>query len=522
MTGRLWGDRRAEAFQNALDGHVDLAEHELTEFVHLAHTLREMPSATLGDEARSSMRARLVAEAESVLGTDEAPAPPQRSRRRRSVRAAAGSTAALAALSAGVVTVSADALPGDVLYPIKRGVEQLELTFGGGGASAGNAHLDHASTRLDEATALARSGGSSDQIADALNDFTADTRLGTEQLLRSYTSDRDPIAIQGIRSFTNPSGEQLHSLAPMLGESTDSAYIAAVDAVESADRRAIEACPECSGGPAVQVPYRVDPIGRIDALPQPDRDGKGGNDSEDYEHDDIFAEPQDLPRGTDIPPLPDKQDQFGDSDDHSAGPKLQGGSGSDNGSSGVDKDKLDPDKGKDEGEVELPDLPTLPDADDVIGGDIDLRELEKALGPVRELLNLGPLGDLLDPLLGTGSDAKPDKNGSRGPLDGLLGPLLGGNSDETDKNGKPDKNNSEPEKVQPDSGSTEGDDQGQQNDDEQDKGPADDLVGPVEETDEAPDVDKDPLGGLTGKDEGDAEEDGLDGLNGQDEGGDAQ
>lgn len=516
MTGRLWGDRRAEAFQNALDGHVDLAEHELTEFVQFAHAMRDAPPVTLGSETRSAIRARLVTEAEAVLGASEVPAPPTRPRRRRAVRAIAGSTAAAAALSAGLVTVSADALPGDVLYPIKRGVEQLEITFGGGGASAGSVHLDHASERLDEAMALARSGGDADRISGALRDFTADTRAGAEQLLRAYASNDDTAAIADIRSFTREAAGQLRVLSPMLGESTDTAYTTAVKAVETADRRAIEACPTCAGGPAVQVPYMVDPIGRVDALPYIGNGNDGAHDADGQ--DDLFADPQNLPNDTDLPPIEGQHDQHhngnGDHGDETTRPKLHGGSGTDDGSSSIDEPDLDSDKGHDDGTVQLPDLPTLPDTDGVIRGDLGLGSLEDILGPVEDLLGpLGPLGDLLGPLLGGDSKSGPEeKDDQSGHLDGLLGPVLGGDRDSTDGEAKPDK-------VEPTQDGTSettpdnsgGDDQGQQ---DQDDGPLDDLIGPVDETDEAPEVDQndqdeqgdqgnqDDLDGLTGEDEG--------------------
>lgn len=505
MTGRLWGDRRAEAFQNALDGHVDLTEHELVEFVRLAHELRDLPPASLGNEARRSIRARLVAEADTVLQPSApAPAPPRP--RRRAVRAIAGSTAAAAALSAGLVTVSADALPGDILYPIKRGVEQLELTFGGGIASAGSMHLDHASERLGEATTLAKSGGDSDQISGALRDFTTDTRSGTEQLLRTYASENNPAAIDDIRTFTRGAAQQLRNLAPMLGESTDAAFTQAVKAVEGADRRAIAACPTCAGGPAVQVPYMTDPIGRLEALPRDTGRDDGGNDSG---QNDFLADPQTIPKGTTLPDIDgNHQDhQQGDNSNDTSGPKLQGDNGSDDGSSSLDESDPDLDlglgdgTGTDEGVVDLPDLPDLPDTDGGIRGQIDLGPVEAILDPVQDLLDkLGPLGDVLGPVLGD-DDSKSEKDDdSKGPLDGLLGPGTRENRGKDKGESKTDKlepHQDQAEQTTPEDDADDGNQDGQNDD-----GPLDDLVGPVDETDEAPDVDEDGLGGLTGGDEG--------------------
>ena len=54
----------------------------------------------------------------------------------------------------GVAAASTNALPGDTLYGLKRGMEDLKLDMAGGDASRGKVYLDMASTRMQEARRL--------------------------------------------------------------------------------------------------------------------------------------------------------------------------------------------------------------------------------------------------------------------------------------------------------------------------------------------------------------------------------
>ena len=79
--------------------------------------------------------------------------------------------AAVALGSFGVVQASAAALPGDSLYPVKRGVEELRLALSW--TPAGDAHLlgVFADERLEEIEALA-SAGRIDDLGTALDSYT--------------------------------------------------------------------------------------------------------------------------------------------------------------------------------------------------------------------------------------------------------------------------------------------------------------------------------------------------------------
>lgn len=497
MTGRLWGGRRAEAFQNAVDGQVDLTEYELAEFVRLAHALRDMPPVTLGNEARSSLRARLVAEAETVLGGSTVPPPSvhRRRRRHRGLRIAAGSTAAVAAVSAGLVSMSADALPGDMLYPLKRGVEQVELTVGGGGAAAtGHTRLDHASERLEEAEQLAE-GGDVDQVGGVLDDFTSDAEIGAEQLLRAYASDGDRGAINEIRTFANASSDRLQAIAPMLGESSSTAYENAVAAVTDIDRQAVAACPECAGGPTVQVPFDPSPV---NALPQDDRDGADGDHQS---NDDLVAQPNELPHETDVPPIDHHADDGGidqhdgdnggqdDGTDGDAGPTLQGENITGSDSSEYDRPKTD------DPNDTRPDVPQLDENSGSVVEALPLGPVNDALDPVQDLLDqLGPIGDLLDPVLGDKEEAEPQD-----PISELLDTLLGGRKPDDkagDSKTKNARTSNADDRIQPKTMHSSRHEGAEQDSDDA-TSPADDTIDEVGGANDAPPVDQDPLDNLT-------------------------
>lgn len=69
--------------------------------------------------------------------------------------AAGGLTVGVAAGAfSGVAAASSDALPGDSLYGLKRGMEDLKLGMANDDADRGEIYLDQASTRLQEARRL--------------------------------------------------------------------------------------------------------------------------------------------------------------------------------------------------------------------------------------------------------------------------------------------------------------------------------------------------------------------------------
>lgn len=522
MLSRLWGGRRADAFQDAVDGHVELSGNELSKFVDLAHTVREIPAVRLDSETRVAMRARLVAEAESVLASDPTPARYAKPRKHKALRAAVGVTVVLGALSGGVVSVSANALPGDMLYPVKLGVERFELTLNGDPAEAGRARFEHATTRLDEAEQLARSGNT-EGVTGALGDFTDEADAGSDQLLRAFAADSDAASITAIRTFTHSSAAQLASIAAQLDESRLPAYTNAVSAITAIDKRAIETCPACTDEAPIDIPYNVEPEGGDNsyALPPimlPELDDRFFDDRKQELPDGVLTDPQIVPRDTELPdrddlvPPPDDSDDENDSNDSRP---LRPEQGKDRDSSPRDHSR--PDSDKNDGDIlDLPDLPTDEggSANDLPAPKLD--QLPQAIdGLLKKLGPLGTLDDLLGPLLDNNNGKKGTKNNG-GPLSQLLGPLLGDDSGPQGKNNDNDggtlggllgtdkeqddsqddsdsgSDNQDPDVLEPDSGNTDQDQSEQQQPD---------VIEPEQdETEEDSGTLEPDLGGLNGTD----------------------
>ncbi|ARQ69376.1 DUF5667 domain-containing protein [Streptomyces marincola] len=124
--------------------------------------------------------------------------------------AAGGLTMGVAAGAfGGVAAASTDALPGDTLYGLKRGMEDLRLDFTSGDADRGRVYLDHASTRLNEARRLLDRGRSGDldhedldAIRRALASMRDDAAEGHRLLSRAYQADGSIDPMQSLSAFS--------------------------------------------------------------------------------------------------------------------------------------------------------------------------------------------------------------------------------------------------------------------------------------------------------------------------------
>ncbi|AZS85792.1 hypothetical protein ELQ87_16915 [Streptomyces griseoviridis] len=201
----------------------------------LAESLGELPRPTLDPEVKVVQRAQLVAAFEAMLqgaGGEAigAAVPEQRSPRSRGAHrasplgklrprsrltkslAAGGLSVGVAASAfGGVAAASSDALPGDSLYGLKRGIEDFKLNYLSEGDDArGRAFLDQASNRLSEARRLMERGrgGHLDHeslgaIRRALSGVRHDATEGHRLLHEAYERDPGSLApIQALDAFT--------------------------------------------------------------------------------------------------------------------------------------------------------------------------------------------------------------------------------------------------------------------------------------------------------------------------------
>ncbi|MER5201075.1 DUF5667 domain-containing protein [Streptomyces sp. NPDC002755] len=253
MIANVSAHRRANAFAQAWEEQSDCSSQgtaaEQTEgsppasaaadqtgqgrLLALATSLAELPKPEFDPEVKVVQRAQLVAAMEAMLqaGTAGGEAadtsvPEQRSPRARGThrasplgkfrprsRLAKGLTAGglsvgvAAGAFGGVAAASSDALPGDGLYGLKRGIEDFKLNYlSDGDDERGRTYLDQASTRLSEARRLMERGRSGDldheslgEIRRALNGMQHDASEGHRLLHEAY--ERDPNSLGPIQAL---------------------------------------------------------------------------------------------------------------------------------------------------------------------------------------------------------------------------------------------------------------------------------------------------------------------------------
>ncbi|MYT24672.1 hypothetical protein GTW69_31090 [Streptomyces sp. SID7760] len=251
MIANVTPHRRANAFAQALEDRTpsDLSEPDPAaeqseapaepadhdRLLALASALGErMPRPVLDPEVKVVQRAQLVAAMEAMVMEERAgggaasdpQVPEQRTgrgaHRATSLRklrprsrwskgiAAGGLTVGVAAGAfSGVAAASTDALPGDSLYPVKRGMEDLKLGMADEDADRGELYLDQASNRLSEARRLMERGraGTLDHeslgaIRRALDGMKHDAAEGHRLLQAAYERDGSLGPIQTLSSFS--------------------------------------------------------------------------------------------------------------------------------------------------------------------------------------------------------------------------------------------------------------------------------------------------------------------------------
>ncbi|MGW4504263.1 DUF5667 domain-containing protein [Streptomyces sp. NPDC004436] len=251
MIANVTPHRRANAFAQALEDRnpsdlsepdpaaeqseapAEPADHD--RLLALASVLGErMPRPVLDPEVKVVQRARLVAAMEAMVleeraggGAASDPQVPEQRTGRGAHRAtplrklrprsrwskgiaAGGLTVGVAAGAfSGVAAASSDALPGDHLYPVKRGMEDLKLGMADDDAERGELYLDRASNRLSEARRLMERGrtGTLDHeslgaIRRALSGVKHDAEEGHRLLQAAFDRDGSLGPIQTLSSFS--------------------------------------------------------------------------------------------------------------------------------------------------------------------------------------------------------------------------------------------------------------------------------------------------------------------------------
>ncbi|MFG2870597.1 DUF5667 domain-containing protein [Streptomyces sp. NPDC048338] len=242
MIANVSAHRRANAFAQAWEDRTsEDAAAEQPEpsaepadqgrLLALANGLGELPRPQMDPEVKVVQRAQLVAAMEAMLAEGTAAAGPMvpeqrtssgrgthrasplrklrpRSRWSKGIAAGGLTVGVAAGAFSGVAAASSDALPGDSLYGLKRGMEDIKLGMADDDADRGGIYLDQASTRLSEARRLMERGRAGDldheslaEIRRVLGGMKHDASEGRRLLRQAYQKDGAIAPMARLNSF---------------------------------------------------------------------------------------------------------------------------------------------------------------------------------------------------------------------------------------------------------------------------------------------------------------------------------
>ncbi len=255
---------RVEELAAALDSPRAAAalDDELRAFLELAASVRSVESARTPLEFRESLRDRLMSEA---LAAQARPAPrispPQPAAPTRSITSllSRGVAAAVAGFIVLALFGSATlrAVPGDLLYGVKRQAEAIELMTARGQLARGHALLARASRRLDEVRSLARERDLG-RVPNTMADMDRATSRGSALLsfVASETKQIGPLA--DLEAFTVRQQRALAAITTLLGPAERQRADQSARLLDTIQASTSEAIAEltCGAGcaPAVQQP----------------------------------------------------------------------------------------------------------------------------------------------------------------------------------------------------------------------------------------------------------------------------
>ncbi len=448
-TPTLPGRRRAVELDDALSGRREPRDRVVRDLVRTVDTIRSRPTVTPDPQFTADLRVRVVAAAERELsrlpeqrGTrTRTPAPAVVPLRRRIGLAAAATTFVLVGGGAGLASAATQALPGDLLYPVKRGVEQTQVALDGSDGERGRTLVGQADTRLSELRGLMAGGdqpGNDDLVVDTLHTFSEQAEEGGDALLAAH-ADGDAGAVNALDDFTVGAGETLTDMSGTLPAEAQNSYAEAAGTVATLQGDIGDVCADCAAPTAVHLPVELlasaETLLPTDGAPGRDALLAGGLPGGELLGDSSLqlpdVDPGDLPTGAGGDPTADPD---ADPDDP-ADPDDSGGT--DTETPGLPGD----DGGSDSGGTDDPSDPgdTVGDVvGDLLGGGDGSGDgsgggtLGDVGDGVNDVLDDVPTGGPLDDLLGGGGsgDGSGGSGGSGDGSDGsddggLLGGLLG-------------------------------------------------------------------------------------------------
>ena len=253
MTSLLSAKKRAEEFAAVVDGGADEStlRSELRELVGVVGTLQR--EAQVGaqlaprSEFTAMLREQLMAEAATALSSDNILKLPPRTKGTRERRIAlVASSVVLVGGTAGMAAAAQNALPGEALYPIKRGLENAQTGLATNPADQGQDLLAQANNRLVEVQGLFDSSGNLTQVPATIDDFTRQALEASDVLIKEYETSQDEAVIVELRQFARDNLIELQELSKTADTEYQDELATAAEALTAIDARARAICSSCA------------------------------------------------------------------------------------------------------------------------------------------------------------------------------------------------------------------------------------------------------------------------------------
>ena len=272
MSTLLPANRRAERFAALVDATSTTGADEpyapLLEVVGTLRAAAEEGPAPRADYV-ADLRSRLMAEADTALvPTDARLVLPQRhpTTRKQSRFTAAVAGLVLVGSSAGMAVAAQSSVPGDGLYPLKRGLEHVGERLNLSDAGRGRDLLGQATARLGEVDTLLERDASDAQVAATLRSFTSSAGDGADVLFRTYQRDGDDADIATVRDFAGTEMGVLTDLSANAPSSLQSDFAEAAQLLSDLDQQATTLCGDCGPRGPLGLPARLRPVSHESAL----------------------------------------------------------------------------------------------------------------------------------------------------------------------------------------------------------------------------------------------------------------
>ncbi len=272
MSTMLPANRRAERFAALVDATSTTgADEPYAPLLEVVGTLRA--AADEGPAPRADyvadLRSRLMAEADTALvQTDARLVLPQRhpTSRRQSRFTAAVAGLVLVGSGAGLAVAAQSSVPGDGLYPIKRGLEHVGERLNLSDAGRGRDLLGQATARLGEVDTLLERDASDAQVAATLRSFNSSAGDGADVLFRTYQRNGDDGDIANVRDFAGTEMGVLTDLSARAPRSLQPDFAQAAQLLSDLDQQATTLCGDCGPRGSLELPARLRPVSHESAL----------------------------------------------------------------------------------------------------------------------------------------------------------------------------------------------------------------------------------------------------------------